>query len=192
MHNAFLVKVCFYPERFNHYFISIIQAQVAEDLANHDKYAAEQKQVREYYEATTKLHENSLDLNRTLRAKIESFRDVFSKLLNPSTSGCKFPAKEEIPCLKPLSRKIEIVTPNVKAKATVYSQQVKGKGIYITITKYQSCFQIYQVEFMMHISILNNISFQLQFSFQPRCRARTNQHLYQLQKIARSTSIGTL
>ena len=105
-----------------------MQAQVADDLANHERYTAEQKQVRSTYEQEFKLHEDSLDLNNTLRAKIDSYRDVLSKLTSIPGSKPKLPPKEEIKCLRPLTRIHEIVTPNVKARATVYSQQVKGKG----------------------------------------------------------------
>ena len=113
----------------NNWLSSNIKAQVAEDLANYEKYTIGQKQVRNEYETTSKSHNYSLDLNRTLRAKIESYRDVFAKLLTVSGSAdSKFPAIEDVVCLKPLTRKMEIVTPNIKARATVYSQQVKAKG----------------------------------------------------------------
>ena len=44
------------------------------------------------------------------------------------SSNSTFPKKEEVRCLKPLSKSIEIITPNVKARATVYSQTVKATG----------------------------------------------------------------
>ena len=106
----------------------MIQAQVSEDLANHEKYSTEQKQVREKYEVASKSHEKSLDLNRSLRDKIDCYRDVIEKLTTTAQEASSFPPKEKISCLKPLNRGVEIITPNIKARATVYSQQVKGKG----------------------------------------------------------------
>merc|ERR1712223_152871 len=66
--------------------------------------------------------------NRTLRSKIDCYRDVLSKLITASEGNSTRPTREKISCLKPLNRGIEIITPNIKARATVYSQQVKGKG----------------------------------------------------------------
>merc|ERR1712223_662053 len=66
--------------------------------------------------------------NRTLRSKIDCYRDVLSKLNTASEGNSTLPTREKISCLKPLNRGIEIITPNIKARATVYSQQVKGKG----------------------------------------------------------------
>lgn len=45
------------------------------------------------------------------------------------SSNSTFPKKEEVRCLKPLSKSIEILTPNVKARATVYSQTVKATDV---------------------------------------------------------------
>ena len=85
--------------------------------------------MREKYETVSKAHEKSLDNNRTLRSKIDCYRDVLSKLITASEGNSTLPTREKISCLKPLNRGIEIITPNIKARATVYSQQVKGKGM---------------------------------------------------------------
>ena len=103
-------------------------------MSHHERLAADQKRIRDSYEQATKSHENSLDLNRSLRAKIDSYWDVLSKLVSGGTASIQeeevqngvLPLKESISCLKPLVRTFEIVTPNVKARATVYSQQVKN------------------------------------------------------------------
>ena len=122
--------VAFYLCKIDNGLFLIFQAQVAEDLANYEKYTTGQKQVRNEYESTSNSHGCSLELNRTLRAKIECYRDIFAKLLSASGNiNSNFPKIENIVCLKPLTRKMEIVTPNIKARATVYSQQVKAKGI---------------------------------------------------------------
>ena len=84
--------------------------------------------MREKYEVVSKSHEKSLDLNRSLRDKIDCYRDVIEKLTSATQGVSSFPQKEKISCLKPLNRGLEIITPNIKARATVYSQQVKGKG----------------------------------------------------------------
>ena len=113
---------------FNDNYRLYFQAQVSEDLANFEKYSNEQKEVREKYEATSAFHEKSYDINRSLRDKIDCYRDVLSKLITNTEGSSGFPSRDKIDCLKPLSREVEIITPNIKARATVYSQQVKGKG----------------------------------------------------------------
>ena len=125
---AFNVEyVAYYEDRNNR--ILDLKAQVSEDITNHEKYSAEQKEVREQYEKASKAHDKSLELNRILRAKIDSYRDIFTQLITASDGNSTFPPKEKINCLKPLNRGIEIITPNIKARATVYSQQVKGKSL---------------------------------------------------------------
>merc|ERR1712110_1125431 len=85
--------------------------------------------VRDDYEKSTKNKDKSTGLNHSLRAKIECYRDIFSKLITVPSSNSTFPKKEEVRCLKPLSKSIEIITPNVKARATVYSQTVKATDV---------------------------------------------------------------
>ena len=51
------------------------------------------------------------------RSTIATYRSVLEKL-----SGGKLPSESSIPALKPLVKSYDIVTPNIMARATVYSQ----------------------------------------------------------------------
>ena len=92
---AFSVEyVSYYEDR--HHRIADLKAQVADDLANHERYTAQQKQVISAYEQASRLHEDSLDFNNSLRAKIDSYRDVISKLTSIPGSNPKLPPKQVI------------------------------------------------------------------------------------------------
>ena len=72
--------------------------------------------VRKKYDVASKVHDDSLQENIRLRKTIASYRSVLEKL------GSKMPAESSLPALKPLVKSFEIVTPNIMARATVYSQ----------------------------------------------------------------------
>ena len=120
--------------------------------------------MREKYEVVSKSHDKSLDLNRSLRDKIDCYRDVIEKLTTATQGVSSFPQKEKISCLKPLNRGLEIITPNIKARATVYSQQVKGKGK-------PSCKQSY-IYWNINVYSKNDSILTLRFNFTFRLCSR--------------------
>ena len=92
-----------------------LKAQLTDDVKLNDDLTTNDKAVRQKYDEVSKINEQSLAKNNSLRATIEAYRAVLGL-------GGKLPPESAIPALKPLVKSFEIVTPNVKARATVYSQ----------------------------------------------------------------------
>ena len=72
--------------------------------------------MRRKYDVASKAHDESLQENNRMREMISTYRSVLEKL------GSKLPPESSLPDLKPLVKSFEIVTPNIMARATVYSQ----------------------------------------------------------------------
>jgi hypothetical protein len=65
----------------------------------------------------------SLETNVNLRQKLTSLIDAVNTLRSPHSAPLPHPA-----ALQPLVRAVEIVTPNVRAKATVWSTLGQGSS----------------------------------------------------------------
>ncbi len=120
---AFSVEfVAYYEDR--HRRIEELKSKVEAQRAVHAKLKAEQTEVRSNYELATTVHDTADEKNRNLRLKIEIFRNVLSL-------GGILPDSDRVSALRPIvSDSHTPGTPNVKARATVYSmnQQLKYLG----------------------------------------------------------------
>jgi len=120
---AFSVEfVAYYEDR--HRRIEELKLKVDEQRILHSQMKSEQAEVRSRFETATSVHDSSAVTNKALRQKIQVFRNILS------LAGT-LPDSERVSALKPVhSDSIIPGTPNVKARATVYSmnQQLKFLG----------------------------------------------------------------
>jgi len=94
-----------------------LKGQVENDLEANRQLVTQDAEVRRKYDESSKTNDESLQKNNKLRSTIATYRSVLEKL-----SGGKLPSESSIPALKPLVKSYDIVTPNIMARATVYSQ----------------------------------------------------------------------
>lgn len=112
--------VAYYGDRQKR--IEELKANLSEQIHRHSQLRKEETIIRPKYELLNRNSETSREKNESARELAQMFRNTLS-VLTP-TNGANVP---DCAALKPLIRAVEIVTPNVQAKATVWGQSMSMK-----------------------------------------------------------------
>eukprot|EP00095_Tigriopus_kingsejongensis_P007649 maker-scaffold116_size340332-snap-gene-0.24 protein:Tk07649 transcript:maker-scaffold116_size340332-snap-gene-0.24-mRNA-1 annotation:"phd finger protein 14-like" len=96
------------------------KAKLSEQLNSHSQLRSEEAVIRPKFELLNRNSESAMESNVSRRGLAKIFRETLSALVP------KVPLPE-CAALKPLMRAVEIITPNVQAKATMWGQEMSLK-----------------------------------------------------------------
>ena len=108
--------VAYYHDRQNR--LDELKKNLSEELKQQAQLREKEGQSRPKFDKVSELHKSSQETNDDLRGTISTFRSALTAL-------CPEKSLPECAALKPIFRALDIVTPNVRAKATIWSNGYK-------------------------------------------------------------------
>ncbi len=118
MQPSFSVEfVAYYQDRDER--IQDLRKRLSDKLKEDEQLRERETRTRPNFDLMTRRCESAKETNEDLRKKVSTFRDILVKL-KPDK---KLP---ECQALRPLFRPLDIVTPNVKARATLWGSSTAG------------------------------------------------------------------
>ena len=111
--------VAYYYDRQNR--LASLKTKLQDQLKIQTQLRDKETQVRPQFDLNTRRLEAAEETNQELRTKTKSFRSIINKM------GPR-PLADDCPALKPIFKPLEIITPNVKAKTTLWASTSNGGG----------------------------------------------------------------